>query len=456
MIVTGRQTEPSRSHAMTTLHTVTCPNLGDGQQAVPVLELLATPGQHVEVDASLMMLESDKSTIEIPSPVSGIVDRWLVTVGESVSAGQALLTVVLDVNKGRQGAAADGAPQPNTDGSESAAVSVTVQPGGVASDRAKDGPSVTVPPDAAPSAGSATRVGGSHYASPSVRRFARELGVDLSCLQGTGSHGRIVKEDVQRYVKTQLVQPRVAPSAEMDSQWSVEDFAKYGEVEELSLSRIQKRSGANLVRSWASVPHVTSFDSADITELDAFRRLMDDQRAEGEPRLSWVAFLIRASVVALQRFPRFNASLAQDSLVIKRYFHIGFAADTPAGLVVPVVRDCDRKGLQQIALEVSELAALAKKGKLPPTGLRGGTFTVSSLGALRGRGFTPIINVPEVAILGASRAVTQPVWRDDAFSPRLFMPLNLSWDHRVVDGVAAARFLGCIADTLEDFRRAAL
>jgi pyruvate dehydrogenase E2 component (dihydrolipoamide acetyltransferase) len=298
-------------------------------------------------------------------------------------------------------------------------------------------------------------------ASPALRKRARELGVDLQRVAPTGPNGRVRREDVDDFVQAQLAraangQTNPAAGAPGLLPWPQVDFAKYGPIERKPLSRVQRLSGANLARNWALIPHVTNFDEADVTDLEAFRVQVNREQEKSGTRLTMLAFLLKASAAVLAQYPAFNASLDGDELVFKRYFHIGFAADTPQGLVVPVIRDVDKKGLLQIARETAELAALARDGKLKPGDMQGGCFSISSLGGIGGTGFTPIINAPEVAILGATRAQQRPVWDGAQFRPRLMLPLFLSWDHRVVDGVAAARFLVALAALLADFRRALL
>ena len=306
------------------------------------------------------------------------------------------------------------------------------------------------------------------HASPSVRRFARELGVDLSIVRGAGPKQRILQEDVQAFVKSVLARSAGAPAAGSGTAggqagaelglipWPTVDFAKFGPVESKPLSRIKKISGANLHRNWVMIPHVTNHEDADITELEAFRVQLNAENAKSGVKVTMLAFLIKACVSALQRFPEFNASLDGESLVYKNYWHIGFAADTPNGLVVPVIKDADQKGIFQIAKEMGELSAKAREGKLGPADMQGGTFSISSLGGIGGTYFTPIINAPEVAILGVCRSATKPVWDGKQFAPRLMLPLSLSWDHRVIDGAAAARFNAYLAQLLADFRRAML
>jgi pyruvate dehydrogenase E2 component (dihydrolipoamide acetyltransferase) len=297
--------------------------------------------------------------------------------------------------------------------------------------------------------------GATAYATPSVRAFARELGVPLEHVRASGPKGRILREDVAAYVKALATEgPRRAQSASDELPWPSVDFAAFGPIRRTPLTRVQKLAGANLARNWRVIPHVTNFDRADVTDIEEFRKRVNEEG--GGPKLTMVAFLVKAAAAALRAHPRFNASLDGADLIEKDYVHIGVAVDTPAGLIVPVIRDCDRKGLREIAEELARLAARARDGKLTATEMQGGCFTVSSLGGVGGDGFTPIINAPEVAILGAGRARIEPVWDGAAFAPRLIQPISLSWDHRVVDGVAAARFLGHVAATLADFRRAIL
>jgi len=310
----------------------------------------------------------------------------------------------------------------------------------------------------------AAEMAGGHkaHASPSVRRFARELGVDVSLVTGTGPKGRIQKEDVQAHVKSELTRPRAAPPAGAAVgglellPWPQVDFAKFGPVEAKPLARIKKLSGANLARNWVMIPHVTQHDEADITDLEAFRVQLNRENEKSGVKLTMLAFLIKACVAALRRFPEFASSLDGDNLVFKRYYHIGFAADTPNGLMVPVLRDCDTKGVLQIAQETSALAAKAREGKLSPTEMQGGTFSISSLGGIGGTAFTPIINAPEVAILGVSKSQIRPQWDGKQFQPRLMLPMSLSYDHRVIDGAAAARFTAFLAQLLADMRRTML
>jgi pyruvate dehydrogenase E2 component (dihydrolipoyllysine-residue acetyltransferase) len=435
---------------------VIVPDIGDFKD-VPVIEVLVKPGDSVKADDSLVTLESDKATMEVPAPFGGVVKEMKVKVGDKVSEGVLILTLE----------AQDGAQQPAL---KPVPVSAASVPAPVTSTPAvpaqAQSPSVAAATLAAVASGplalaAVDEVGFAHtHASPGVRRFARELGVDLTKVKGSGPKGRILREDVQGYVKGTLARPAPAPVGGGLSvlPLRVVDFTKFGPTELTPLSRIKKISGANLHRNWVTIPHVTQNDEADITELDAFRRQMSDEVQKQGIRVTLLAFLIKAAVAALKRYPQFNASLSADgeSLVLKHYFHIGVAVDTPNGLVVPVLRDCDKKGVIQLAKELGDVSAKAREGKLSPTDMQGGCFSISSLGGIGGLNFTPIINAPEVAILGVSRSVTKPVWKDGQFVPRLMLPLSLSYDHRVVDGAEGARFITYLNGVLTDIRRLVL
>jgi pyruvate dehydrogenase E2 component (dihydrolipoamide acetyltransferase) len=429
---------------------VRVPDIGDFRD-VPVIEVFVKPGDVVKVDDALVTLESDKATMDVPSPLAGTVEGVRVAVGEKVSEGTVIATVIPagDVGRAPQPAAAPAAPSRAT---APAPVAAPVAP-------AAPAPAATAPapgPTAAPSTAA--------HASPSVRKFARELGVDLAKVKGTGPKGRILHEDVQAYVKGALAAPAAtaAPGAIAGGgtlallPWPQVDFAKFGPVEAKPLSRIKKISGANLARNWVMIPHVTQFDEADITDLEALRVALNRENEKSGVKLTMLAFLVKAAVAALAKFPDFNASIDGEALVYKRYYNVGFAADTPNGLVVPVLRDADRKGVLAIAKEMGELSAKAREGKLGPADMQGGCFTISSLGGIGGTAFTPIINAPEVAILGVSKSATKPVWDGKAFAPRLMLPLSLSYDHRVIDGAAAARFTAYYAQLLADMRRVLL
>lgn len=407
------------------------PDIGDYKD-VPVVELLVGPGDDITIEQPLITVESDKATMEIPSPVAGKVVEMAAVIGAKVSKGALLLTVETSGN-----------------------MPATIQ----AEPAAKPAPAIAAPaiipaPDLPPAPPSTGIPAGRGHATPSVRGFARELGIDLARVTPSGSKGRILREDVIAFVKPQ-VSGEAGPASGVGAglpAWPSVDYAKFGPVTREPLSRIQKLSGANLTRNWLTIPHVTNFDRADVSGLEAFRNEINALRKD--VKLTMVAFLIKASALALRAYPRFNSALEGDELVLKDYVHVGFAADTPKGLMVPVIRDCDRKGVVEIASEMRALADQARDGALPGTAMQGGCFSVSSLGGVGGAGFTPIINAPEVAILGAGRSAIEPVWNGSAFEPRQILPISLSWDHRVVDGVAAARFLGHIAALLTDFRRA--
>ena len=435
---------------MAAIREVVVPDIGDFKD-VPVIEVLVKPGDSVKAEDSLVTLESDKATMEVPAPFAGVVKDLKVKVGDKVSQGVAILT--LEADGGAQPAASKpAAPAPAPAARAATPPAAPVQ-----------APAAVASPAAAPPAALAPvdEVGFAHtHASPGVRRFARELGVDLTKVKGLGPKGRILKDDVQSFVKASLSRPAVAPAAGGLSvlPLPVVDFAKFGATELKALSRIKKISGANLHRNWVTIPHITQNDEADITELEAFRRQMAEEGQKQGVRVTLLAFLIKAAVAALKQFPQFNASLSPDgeSLVLKRYYNIGVAVDTPNGLVVPVIRECDKKGVMQLARELGEVSAKAREGKLSPADMQGGCFSISSLGGIGGLNFTPIINAPEVAILGVSRSVMKPSYRDGQFVPRLMLPLSLSYDHRVIDGAEGARFITYLNAVLSDIRRLVL
>ena len=456
---------------------VRVPNIG-GFKDVGVIEVMVKPGDAVKVDASLVTLESDKATMEVPSSHAGTVREVKVQVGDRVSEGTVL--VLLDAaEQPAAGAPVAAAPAPKVSSptpGPSATVTAEQRPGDGAGGPVLAATPATVPAApppgavavaAAPTSTSTAALAraaqpgapaqGAH-ASPAVRKFARELGVDLAKVPGSGPRGRVLLEDVQRFVKETLNAPAgPATGVGLDVlPWPKIDFAKFGPIETRPLSRIKKVSGANLARNWVMIPHVTQHDEADITELEAFRVRLNEEHAKEGVKVTLLAFLMKACVAALRQFPEVNASLDGDALVLKRYFHLGFAADTPAGLVVPVVRDVDQKGVLQLAAECAELAAKARAGKLGPAEMSGGCFSISSLGGIGGTAFTPIINAPEVAILGVSRSSMKPVWDGHAFQPRLVLPLSLSYDHRIIDGATAARFTTFLAGLLADLRRVLL
>lgn len=440
---------------------VKVPDIGDFA-AVEVIELLVKPGDAIKAEQSLITVESDKASMEIPAAQAGVIQELLVQLGDKVAQGT--LIARLEVAQGAGGAvlaaeAASAAP---------VAASAAAAPAAPAAAPAVAPLPLPPPADAADAAGTATTAGPLPHASPSIRRQARELGVPLGEVRGSGPHGRITLQDLQGFVKAVMAgtartgaQPAQPPAAGGGAfpallPWPQIDFGKFGPVERQPLPRLKKIGGANLHRNWVLIPHVTNHDDADITALEALRVQLNQEQGADGVKVTLLAFLIKACVAALQKFPEFNASLQGDELVLKRYFHIGFAADTPSGLVVPVIKDADQKGVLAISRELSALAAKAREGKLSPAEMSGGCFSISSLGGIGGRYFTPIINAPEVAILGVCRSRIEPHWDGSAFQPRLMLPLSLSWDHRVIDGAAAARFNAYLAQILADFRRVLL
>ncbi len=450
---------------------VKVPDIGDFKD-VPVIEVLVKPGDAVKKDDSLVTLESDKATMEVPAPSAGTVKELRVKVGDKVSEGSAIIVL--------EGAAA-AQPAPKAQGiapvppAPAKPAPASSQPGAAQGASAKTAmpspaaaPAAPAPSSAAAAPAAAPRAEGTHegvppHASPGVRRFARELGVDVARVAGSGPKARILKEDIQNFVKQSLAggtTPAVAHGGGLAElglpPWPKVDFAKFGPVERQARSRIQKISGPALARNWVMIPHVTQFDEADVTDLESFRARVNEENAKSGVKVTPLAFFIKAVVAALKKYPTVNSSLDGDDLVIKSYWHIGFAADTPNGLVVPVVRDADQKGVIQIAKETSELAGKAREGKLSPTEMQGGTFSISSLGGIGGTAFTPIINAPEVAILGVSRVQMKPVWNGHEFAPRQIVPLSLSYDHRVVDGALGARFVTYLGQVLADMRRVVL
>jgi len=430
----------------TDLISVEVPDIGDFVD-VPVIEILVSPGDAVAVEDPLLTLESDKATMDVPAPVAGMVSELLVKVGDTVSQGARLLTMAPS-DSAPSGTAATAAASERTPSRESAAI---------ASETAILAPlSVPSAEAAAPPSDGAGPV----YASPSVRRLARGSGVDLSRVRGSGRKGRITKPDMQAFLTGGSGAATVAPaspSVGLDlPPWPSVDFAKFGPVERVRRSRIQKISAPVLARNWVMIPHVTHNDEADITELEAWRKRLNDEYARDGVKFTMVAFLVSACTATLKAFPDFNSSLDGDELIVKRYYNIGFAADTPGGLVVPVIKNADGKGLADIARELTALSGKARDGKLGPGDMAGGTFTISSLGGIGGTSFTPIVNAPEVAILGVTRAATKPVWNGREFVPRLIVTLSLSYDHRVIDGAAAARFTAHLVKVLSDLKRALL
>jgi pyruvate dehydrogenase E2 component (dihydrolipoamide acetyltransferase) len=430
--------------AGTALLEVNVPDIGDYKD-IPVIEISVKVGDRVEIEQSLVTLESDKATMDVPSSVAGIVREVKVNIGDSVSAGSAIVVVET------QEAATPATKQPIAESPDVPAVPVSMAPA-----------QLQVPVVS-------TRESDSRHdshASPSVRKFAREVGVDVKQVRGTGPKDRITQADVTAFIKDVMTGRRPAPAGAAAPAagggglnllpWPKIDFSKFGPVDPKPLSRIKKISGANLHRNWVVIPHVTVNDETDISDLETLRVQLKKENEKTSVKVTMLAFVIKAVVAALRRFPTFNASLDGDNLVFKQYFHIGFAADTPNGLVVPVIRDADRKGLIAIAKEMTELSKLARDGKLKPDQMQGGCFSISSLGGIGGTHFTPIINAPEVAILGLSRSSMKPVWDGKQFVPRLILPLSLSFDHRVIDGAEAARFNAYLGAILADFRRVIL
>ena len=459
---------------------VEVPDIGDFDD-VPVIEILVSVGDSVAVEDPLVTLESDKATMDVPAPLAGVVKEINVSVGDRVSQGSVLMSLEAPDGDGgggggdgdagggepaEQAAAADRAAEQTTAPAESVeapsqpagsaeSVEAPAQPAGSAESSETSAPS-------APTAPARTNGGGPIYASPSARRLARELGVDLRSVTGSGRKGRITKDDVRS-----LADGGGAPAPAATGgaagvggldllPWPTVDFEKFGPVERVQRSRIQRISAPNLARNWVMIPHVTHNDEADITDLEAWRKQLNDEHSREGVKFTMVSFLVAACVTALKQFPNFNSSLDGDELVLKRYYNIGFAADTPGGLLVPVIKDADKKGLKEIAGELTELSGLAREGKLSIDQMRGATFTISSLGGIGGTSFTPIVNAPEVAILGVTRAAMKPVWNGSEFVPRLMVPLSLSYDHRVIDGAAAARFVAYLVGVLSDLRRALL
>jgi pyruvate dehydrogenase E2 component (dihydrolipoamide acetyltransferase) len=465
---------------------VVVPDIGDFAD-VPVIEVMVSPGDTVAEEDPLVTLESDKATMDVPAPFGGVVQELKVKQGDTVSEGSPLLTLEV---------AGDGAAAGSGNGAAAAAVTTPAAEAGAAetvetaiqaedSAEAADDPTPPVREPSAPSAPSASAAegdgggapaappetadaaadpGGPVYAGPGARRVARELGVDLSQVRGTGRKGRIQKSDVEAAAKgagaAPAKQPTSAPSGDGAGlgllPWPQVDFAKYGEIERVPLSRIKKISGANLHRNWVMIPHVTHYDEADITDLEAFRKQTNEAHAKEGVKVTMVALMVKAVVASLQAMPQFNSSLDGDDLVIKRYFNIGFAADTPNGLMVPVIKNAEQKGILDIAGELTELSGAARAGKLKSADMQGGTFSISSLGGIGGTAFTPLINAPEVAILGVAKSSMKPVWDGSEFRPRLIVPLCLSYDHRVIDGAEGARFCAHLAQVLTDLRRALL
>jgi pyruvate dehydrogenase E2 component (dihydrolipoamide acetyltransferase) len=456
---------------------VKVPDIGDFKD-IPVIEVLVKPGDSVNKEAPLVTLESDKATMEVPSPAAGVVKEIKVKLGDKVSEGSLVLTLEPPltpplIKGGMEGgvaakpAAREPAPAPQQappPALRTAAPAPEIPP---SPPLLKGGETAPPSPPLAKGGGAAGGFGGGEaggfaqaHASPSVRRFARELGVDLPHVKGTGPKERVTKEDVQNYVKGELSRPRAPGGGTGLNLLPLPqvDFARFGPVTTQPLSRIRKLSGANLHRNWVTIPHVTQHDDADITELEEFRKIQTEEAKKQGIRFTILCFLLKAVVVALKQHSEFNASLSADgeSLVLKQYFHIGVAVDTPNGLVVPVIRDVDKKGLMELAKELGEVSARMRSGKMLPADLQGGCFSISSLGGLGGSHFTPIINAPEVAILGVGKSASRPVWNGKEFAPRMMLPLSVSYDHRVIDGAQGARFISFLSSVLSDIRRLVL
>ena len=480
------------------------PDIGNFD-AVTVIEILVKPGDTVQKEQSLVTVESDKASMEIPSSHAGVVQELRVALGDKVHEGSVLLTLdvadapvdaspaaqnseqnqsLAQVQQAQEASKAEATTQAASVQAAAPAVAAPVAPS-VPTPAASPAPASAAQASPAPAPATtgqtaphqpdrSAQLAQLPHASPAVRRFARELGVPLEEVQGTGPKGRITIADVQAFTQAVMrgtLQTRAAAAQRATIgagagapsgaglnllPWPQVDFARFGPVERKDLSRIQKISGANLHRNWVMIPHVTNHDDADVTALEAFRQQLNEEHAKAGVKVTLLAFMVKAAVAALRKFPQFNASLDGEQLVLKKYFHIGFAADTPNGLVVPVVRDADQKGILEIAQETAALSQKAREGKLTPADMTGGCFSISSLGGIGGRYFTPIINAPEVAILGVCKSHTEPQWDGQQFVPRLMLPLSLSWDHRVIDGAAAARFLVYFTGLLADFRRVSL
>jgi len=434
---------------------VKVPDIGDFKD-IPVIEVFVKPGDAVKAEDSLVTLESDKATMDVPSPAAGVVKELKLKLGDKVSEGTLILTLDAVATADAKTAAPAPAPAASAPTPPPAASAAPATPAAA--------PAAAPSPASSPAAPVDDEAFKGAHASPSVRKFARELGVDLAKVTGTGPNARIQQEDVQNFIKQVMSGAAAgAPGGGISGggqlnllPWPSVDFTKFGAIEPKPLSRIKKISGANLARNWVMIPHVTQFDEADITDLEAFRVQLNKENEKAGIKVTMLAFMIKASVAALRKFPDFNASLDGENLVLKKYFHIGFAADTPNGLVVPVIKNADQKGVLQIAKEMGELSAKAREGKLGPADMQGGCFSISSLGGIGGTAFTPIINAPEVAILGVSKSAMKPTWNGKDFVPRLIVPLSLSYDHRVIDGASAARFAAYLAGLLADMRRVVL
>jgi pyruvate dehydrogenase E2 component (dihydrolipoamide acetyltransferase) len=418
------------------------PDIGDYKD-VAIIEVMVKAGDKIDAEDNLVTIETDKAAMDVPSPFAGVVKEMKLKVGDTVSQGSLILLLESSGDTAQPEAVVSDTPAPATE--PVAAKSTETKPA-----------TPVVQTQEIPVVASSVSTGSAH-ASPAIRRFARELGVDLTQVKGGGAKGRVTKDDVQQFVKQSLAQPRGGDGLQVLAM-PVVDFAKFGEIETKPLSRIHKISGANLHRNWVTIPHVTQFDEADTSEMEAFRKQLNVEYVKKNIKITPLAFMLKAVAIALKDFPDFNASLdvSGENIVLKKYIHIGVAVDTPGGLMVPVIRDVDQKGIVQLAKELGEVSVRAREKKITAADMQGGCFTISSLGGIGGTAFTPIINAPEVAILGVSRAKMKPVWMDGEFVPRLMLPLSLSYDHRVIDGAAGARFTTHLASVLADVRRMAL
>lgn len=433
---------------MATIKEVLVPDIGDFKD-IPVIEVLVKPGDRVKEEDSLITLETDKATMEVPAPFDGVIKDLRVSVGDGVSEGTVILSIeeILteeDSSKDEAATVVESAPEPETPPMIKQETPAT--------------PATPAAPAIPPTKGEANA--SSAHASPGVRRFARELGVDINLVSGTGPKDRILKEDIQTFVKNSIQSSGSGAATGSGlgfslPAWPVIDFEKFGSIEKKTLSRIKKISGAALHRNWVTIPHITQHDEVDITELEAFRKSLAKDAEKSGVKVTPLALIMKATVAALKQFPEFNSSLTPegDALFIKQYFHIGVAVDTPGGLVVPVIRDVDKKGILQIAEELGKVSIKARDGKLAPADMSGGTFSISSLGGIGGSHFTPIVNAPEVAILGVARSAMKPIWNGSEFTPRLILPLSLSYDHRVIDGAEGARFITYLNQVLSDIRK---
>jgi pyruvate dehydrogenase E2 component (dihydrolipoamide acetyltransferase) len=429
---------------VTEIKQVLMPDIGDSKD-VPIIDIMVKAGDAVKAEQSLLTLETDKATMDVPAPYDGVVKNVSVKVGDKISEGALILLMETSTAETSAVISPTTTPAPAKEATNPVAATPVTAPAAT--------------PIVAPTGFQSSPTGKAH-ASPSIRHFARELGIDLTRVKGSGDKGRITKNDVQSFVKAGLAQPQDGSGGGglQISAMPVVDFSRFGAIETKPLSRIKKLSGANLHRNWVSIPHITQHDEADITEMEVFRKELGEEYSKQGIKITPLAFLLKAVVTAMQQYPNFNSSLdaSGENLVLKKYFHIGVAVDTPDGLMVPVLRDVDQKGMAQLAKELGEISTKAREKKLPATAMQGGCFTISSLGGIGGTAFTPIINAPEVAILGVSRASIKPVFKEGEFVPRLMLPLSLSYDHRVIDGAEAVHFTSYLGKVLSDVRRLVL